>query len=163
MKIHLAVSAAFPLLFCAVTLAQSPSTRPPIRMGLWQYEVTTSGMPGQGAGTHTIVTQSCVTPETWTQTFRSSRQQTQQCTTTNMHQTQHDVSFDVSCSQQTFTLLTHVQMSLDSDSEMHGTTVMKMSGPNFPGMTVTNTIHSKFLNTACGDIKPGQSHLVSMQ
>lgn len=163
MRIRLIVSAVFPLLFCAAALAQTSTTPPPIKMGLWQYEVTSSGMQGQGSGPHTVVTQSCVTPETWTQSFRSSRQQTAQCTTTNLHQTQHDVSFDVSCSQQDFTFATHVEMSLDSDSEMHGTTTTKMSGPRFPGMTMTSTIHSKFLNTDCGGIQPGKSKLVSMQ
>lgn len=132
-------------------------------MGLWQYEVTLTGMPGQGAASRSVVTQSCVTRDTWTQSFRSARQQTQQCTTKNLHQSQHAVSLDVSCSQQNFTTTTHVEMALDSDSEMHGTVVTQMSGPNFPGMTMTSKIHSKFLRADCGDIKPGQGRMVSSQ
>lgn len=164
MKIRSILFAAFPLLLCTAVQAQTSTTPPPIKMGLWQYEVTTTGGPGgPGSGTHTTVTQSCLTPDTWTQGFRNSRQQSAQCTTSNMHQTQHNVSFDVSCSQQDFTFATHVEMSLESDSEMHGTTTTKMSGPRFPGMTMTSAVHSKFLNTDCGGIQPGKSKLVSMQ
>lgn len=161
MKTHLAVFAGLPLFICAAALAQSPITPPPIRMGLWQYEVTVNGMPGPG-GPHTIVTQSCVTPETWTRGFQNIRP-SEQCTTTNMHQTAHSVSFDVACSQQNMSSTAHVQMELDSETEMHGTVDSTVSGPGFPGMNMTSAIHSKFLTTDCGDVQPGQSRMVSHQ
>lgn len=163
MKIPLAVLAALSLLLSLSALGQTTAAPPPIRMGLWQYEVTMSGGPGPAAGPRTIITQSCVTPETWTQSFRSSRQQAQECTTTNLHQSEHELSFDVACSQQNMTSNTHVQMSLDSESEMHGTVETQISGPNFPGMTMTSQVHSKFLSTDCGDVQPGHPRMVTNQ
>ncbi len=159
MKTHLVLFAALPVLFWSTALAQNPATPPPIRMGLWQYEVTMSGIPGPG-GPRMIVTQSCVTPETWTRSFQNPHPSAQ-CTTTNLHQTAHSVTFDVACSQQNMTSRAHVQMALDSETEMHGTVQSTVSGPGFPGMNMTSAIHSKFLRTDCGEIQPGQSRMVS--
>jgi hypothetical protein len=176
MKLRLLSPAFLPLLlsFAALAAAQIPTIAPPpIKMGLWQSSVTVnmSGMPnnpnmpsGAGGGSMTHVNQSCMTPNSWRDAFRNMQQRRQQaasanCSTLNVSQDAHQVTFDMNCSsQQGFTSNVHVQMLLDSEEAMHGNATVKMSGPNFPqGMSMTSIITSKFVSSDCGDVKPGQS------
>jgi len=86
----------------------------------------------------THVNQSCMTPDSWRDAFRNMQQRRQQaasanCSTLNVSQDAHQVTFDMNCSsQQGFTSNVHVQMLLDSEEAMHGNATVKMSGPNFP-------------------------------
>ena len=172
MKIRLAALAPLALLLSLVAVAQTtPLTPPPIKMGLWQSSVTVnmSAMPGMPAGAAgaggamTRVNQSCMTPDSWKNAFHSMQQRQQQtaanCTTANVQQDSHQVTFDMDCSsQQGYSTNIHVQMFLDSDEAMHGNATVKMSGANFPqGMSMTSAITSKFVSSDCGDIKPGES------
>ncbi len=175
MKLRLALPT---LLLASAALASAQSTvpvtpapsiaPPPIKMGLWQASVTVNmaGMPnaaGGAGGLMTHVNQSCMTPDSWRDAFQSMQQHRQQaaanCSTANVSQDAHQVTFDMSCTaQQGFTTNVHVQMFLDSEEAMHGHATVKMSGPNFPqGMSMTSTITSKFISSDCGDVKPGQS------
>ena len=163
------------LLLCFASLASAqstpPLTPPPIKMGLWQSSVTVnmSGMPNmpQGAGgTMTHVNQSCMTPDSWKDAFRNMQQRRQQmapnCTSTSLSQDAHQLTMDMSCTtEQGMSTTMHIQMFLDSESAMHGNVTSKISGPAFPqGIVANSTISSKFLNSDCGDVKPGQSKAI---
>ena len=163
MKIRLALaSVSLVLSFSAVASAQVPNIAPPpIKMGLWQSSVTVNaGGMAPGAG-HPITNQSCYTPDSWKQAMQQmqSRQQKMTCTTSNMQQNSHKMSFDGQCTaDQGMTVSYHVEMFLDSDEAMHGTSAVKMSGPQFPqGMSMSSAISSKFISSDCGAIKPGES------
>jgi hypothetical protein len=169
MKIRFVPYASLPLLLSFPAVAQTPAlTPPPIKMGLWQSSVTVnmSGMPAgapAAGGSIVHVNQSCMTADSWKNAFRSMQARQQQtassCTTTNVDQDAHQVTFDMDCSvQQGYSTSIHVKMFLDSDEAMHGNVSVKMSGANFPqGMSMTSTITSKFIGADCGDIKPGES------
>jgi hypothetical protein len=167
MKIRFVPYASLPLLlsFAALAAAQVPTIAPPpIKMGLWQSSITvkSGGMgPMAGAGNTTSAHQSCFTPDSWKQSMQAmqSRQQKMNCTTSNFQQDSHEISFDGQCTtDQSINVNYHVEMFLDSDSAMHGTTTSKMSGPMFPqGVTMSSSIASKFISSDCGDIKPGES------
>jgi hypothetical protein len=164
MKIHFAPYASLTLLLSFPAVAQPPAlTPPPIKMGLWQSSVTvkSGGMGPMAAAGNTSAHQSCFTPDSWKQSMQAmqSRQQKMNCTTSNLQQDSHEVSFDGQCTtDQSINVNYHVEMFLDSDSAMHGTTTSKMSGPMFPqGVTMSSSIASKFISSDCGDIKPGES------
>jgi hypothetical protein len=178
MKFSLSLS-AFLLWSAALACAQSTPAPPPIKMGLWQSSVTVdmSNMPGmaQGSGgSMTHVNQSCMTPDSWRDAFRSMQQRRQQananCTTSNFTQDSHQMTLDMACSsQQGFNSKIHVKMFLDSEEAMHGTASVNISAPagmgapNAPqgampqNMAITSTIKSKFISSDCGDVKPGES------
>jgi hypothetical protein len=130
-------------------------------MGLWQSSVTLNSTGMRPAGGHPITNQSCYTPDSWKQSMQrmQSRQPNANCTTSNMQQDSHKLSFDGQCSaDQGMSVTYHVEMFLDSDEAMHGSSSAKMAGSQFPqGMTVTTVISSKFISSDCGDIKPGES------
>jgi len=163
MKFRVVSVAPFLLLLssAAFATAQVPAnlTMPPIKMGLWQSSVTMTGMGP--AGGHPITNQSCYTPDSWKQSMQKmqSRQPNTSCTTSNMQQDSHKLSFDGQCSEaQGMSVTYHIEMILDSDEAMHGSSSMKMSGPQFPqGMSLTSVINSKFISSDCGSIKPGES------
>lgn len=155
------------LLSCfAVAAAQVPAglAPPPIKMGLWQSSVTVNASLMGGAGAHPITNQSCYTPDSWKQSMQrmQSRQPNMNCTTSNMQQDSHKLSFDGQCSStQGMNVTYHIEMFLDSDEAMHGTSSVKMTGPQFPqAMTMTSVISSKFISADCGSIKPGESKAI---
>ena len=172
MKLRFPAYATLPLLFslAALASAQSDITPPPMKMGLWQSDVTVqmSGMPnGMSMPPRTITTQSCMTPETWKsdlQNMQTHRQQmAAKCSTMNVQQDGHHYTADMQCAgQQGMTTTVHVDMQFDSDESMHGTTAATMSGaPNMPqGMSMNSTIKSKYMGADCGDVKPGQGKML---
>lgn len=114
MKIRLSRFGGFPILLSLAALAISASVAqisdiPPVKMGLWQTEVSTTmagmenmpgGHAGAGAGNHSSVTQSCMTPETWKndlEKFHQSQHSTD-CNVTNLHVDSHGMLFDQTCS-----------------------------------------------------------------
>jgi hypothetical protein len=163
MKTRPARFALVPLSLTVLAAAQTdPIQPPPIKMGLWQSEVTVnmSGMGGPGNGEHTSIHRACMTPDSWKKDMQAMHQQQQKvnCTTLNMQQDSHRISFDEQCSaDEGYNTNVHVEMLLDSEEAMHGTAAVKMSGPNFPqGMSMNSRISSKYLSADCGDIKPGE-------
>lgn len=172
MKFTAASLASLALFLASAAFASAQDTTPtppPIKMGLWQSSVSVNmaGMmpnaPSGAGGSMTHVNQSCMTPDSWRDAFRNMQQRRQQatanCSTANVSQDAHQMTFDMNCSgQQGISTNVHVQMFLDSEEAMHGNATVKMSGPNFPqGMSMTSVIASKFLSSDCGDVKPGQS------
>ncbi len=142
---------------------------PPIKMGLWQSEVTvtTARMENPAADNdahtvHTTVRRSCMTSDTWKKNMQAMHEQQHQqevnCTTTNMQQDAHKMSFDQQCTaDQGYNTSVHVKMQLDNEEGMHGTPDIKMSGPVFPqGISMHSAIKSKYLSADCGEIRPGE-------
>jgi len=150
--------------------AQDLSTHPPIRMGLWESEVTTnvSGAPdlpmGRGVdGGHTTVTQGCLTPESWTKEIQGAQQRhAADCTQSNLQQDPHKVTFDEVCSNQGgYSTNVHFEMLIDDPENGHGHAEVKTSGPAFPqGMTMHMTMKTKFLSSDCGSVKPGEGKVI---
>jgi hypothetical protein len=166
MRIRL--TAVAPLLLLASSFAfaaaQVPAglAPPPIKMGLWEATVTAN--TGMGPKGITSVHQSCMTPDSWKDLMQKIQARTANvtCTSSNLQQDSHKISFDGSCSMdQGMTANYHVEMFLDGDTAMHGTTTGKISGPMFPnGMTIGSSMTSKFISSDCGDVKPGESKTV---
>lgn len=169
MNLRLTGSAALALLFSFAALASAQSGPPPMKMGLWQQDVNVdmSGMPGAAGGSHAVSTQSCMTEDTWKQSFQNMQNRRgpmpQNCSNDNLQQDGHHFTFDTSCTmQQGMSMKVHVDMTLDSDTSMHGEAVSTVSGGNLPQeMTVHTTIHSKFISSDCGSVKPGSSKLAN--
>jgi hypothetical protein len=167
MHLRFAVPVTCAALFslAALAAAQTP-TPPPMKMGLWQSDVTVqmAGMPnGISMPARTVTTQSCMTPDTWKDALQNRQpNMPATCTTSNVQQDGQHYSADVQCSsQQGFTAAIHVDMQFDSDESMHGTTTATIGGGAAPqNMTMNSTIKSKFVSSDCGDIKPGQGKMV---
>lgn len=148
--------------------AQSPEP-PPVKMGLWQTEVTThyegvenTPMARMG-GAHTTVSQSCLTPEKWRDGWTKMRQgpHSQDCQMTNMHFDAQGITFDETCSSEGFNTTMHFEGQFDGESGMHGTGTAHATGAAFPqGMTVHVVMNSKFLSSDCGDVKPGEGKVI---
>jgi hypothetical protein len=164
------VLTTLPLLFCvAVAGAQMTALNPPpLKKGLWQSTVTMQmgGLPNMPAGAagplgKPTTRQYCMEPGSWQKGMTSSQQAMQKmnCTMSNLEQDTHHFAFDQSCSGQGGMSMTmHVQMAWDGDTNVHGTSTSKMTGPQFPqGMTMDMTIDSKFMGADCGGLQPGQS------
>jgi len=162
--------ATLTFLFSLAALASAQSA-PPLKMGLWEHTVTInmSGMPnGMSGSPQAITKQSCMTNDTWKQALQSMQGRRQManaanCTTSDVQQDSHHFAFDVACTaQQGMNTKIHVDMTLDSEESMHGTTSTTMSGPNIPqGMAMTATIKSKFISSDCGSLKPGEQKSTS--
>ena len=174
MKLRIPALATLPLLasFAALAAAQTVEA-PPIKMGLWQSEVTTTmqGVPdspmshAMGSG-RTTVTQGCLTPDTWKKDIQGMQQHMRNtdCTMSNFEQDAHHVSFDEACtagSQPGYSNNVHFEMLIDDTENAHGHADMKMTGPAFPdGMTMHTAMKSKYLSSDCGDVKPGESKVI---
>ena len=141
--------------------AQSTTATPALHMGLWQSEVTVeiSGMSSGTGAPRRIVKQSCMIGDSWKKALEQMQNQQQvSCTTSNLQQDEHHVSFDESCTaEHNITSTMHIAMELDSKEAMHGTTSVNISGPDVPqGISIKSTIRSKFLKSDCGALKPGE-------
>jgi len=169
--LRFAVNSALPLLLTLAAVASAQTdTPPPMKMGLWQNDVTIqmSGMPnGVTMPPRSITSQSCMTSDTWKSALQHAQNNPQTqgviCTTSNVQQDAHHYTADVQCTaQQGMTSNIHVDMQFDSDESMHGSTTMSVSGPNVPqGMTMNSTIQGKYLGSDCGDVKPGHGKIVA--
>ncbi len=174
MKRRFLAIATLPLLctFAAIASAQTLEP-PPIKMGLWQSEVTNTvqGMPnspmGQAmAGGHTVVSQGCLTPDTWKKDIQGMQQHMRntECTMSNFQQDSHHISFDEACAsgqQSGYSNNVHFEMLIDDMENAHGHADMKMTGPAFPqGMSMHMTMKTKYVSSDCGDVKPGAGKVI---
>jgi hypothetical protein len=140
---------------------------PPVKMGLWQSEVTSTmtGLEGtpmaaMSKGPRTMVTQSCLTPDHWKKDIEGVNQR-RGCTMTNLHQDSHEVSFDEACDAGGGTSNTHVDMLIDSSEHVHGTVTMKMNNPRLPnGITTNMSMVTHFVSSDCGNVKPGEGKII---
>jgi len=166
----------------AVARAQDMPSNPPIKMGLWESSVTSTisgltlppdivaklqamGRPVPG-GTHTLVSQGCMTPDEWTKAMERMNSSNQsKCTYTNRTITAQKISFDMSCTSERGSAFTgHFEMIIDDDQHSHGTAHMKgEGGPNGQPMTIDTTLSSHFVAADCGDVKPGDAKIIKNQ
>jgi hypothetical protein len=172
MNPHIALRTTLPLLFCsAVVSAQIDTVNPPpVKMGLWQTTVTMqfSGMPNMPGGmpaSKPIVTQSCMTPDSWQKGMTTMQEHLQrqkaQCSTAKLQQQGNKFIFDEQCSQSGMSSSVHVEWTVDNQETMHGESNSQMTGGAFAqGMTVHGTLNSKFLSSDCGNVKPGEGKAV---
>jgi hypothetical protein len=148
--------------------AQSVET-PPIKMGLWQTETSTSmagtenGAGHEGDDKHTSVVQGCLTPETWKNEFQKIQsEQSGNCSATNTHQDSHSLSFDETCKSDQYNTTVHFEALFDNSEHMHGTVKVHITGAAFPqGMTMNMALTSHYLGANCGDVKPGEGKVIS--
>jgi hypothetical protein len=153
--------AAVSSLAVLAAVAVSQAAPPPVKMGLWQTEITTKtttveGNAG-GEGAHVTIKQSCMTSESWTKDLLSVKnQENSECTQSNLNVDSHKLSYDESCKSDSYTTQVHFEMLVDGAEHMHGSASVKTTGPAFPqGMEMNMTLASRFLSSDCGDVQPG--------
>jgi Protein of unknown function (DUF3617) len=160
---------AFPFAAAAQTPAPPAglSETPPVTMGLWQTETTSTVTGVEGTPMAAMATamgrghvvQSCLTSDRWKSDIQGfNAKQQHGCTLSNLHQDSQQVSFDQTCGP---TTSSHVDILIDSAEHTHGTVIVKVSNPSLPQpMTITVNMISQYLGSACGDVKPGEGRIV---
>ncbi|HTV05789.1 MAG TPA: DUF3617 domain-containing protein [Acidobacteriaceae bacterium] len=160
--------------------AVNPDTPPPVKMGLWETQVTSQiagitlppdviarlkqmGRPIPGEA-HTTVTQSCLTPEEWRKSLEGmNKPQNSDCTIDKREVNEKKFSFDLSCkTERGMTMTGHWEMNVVDDEHAHGSGSMTgdQPGPNGQNFSATTTIDSHYLGASCGDVKPGEPKVV---
>jgi hypothetical protein len=170
MRTHWVRMGVLPLVMYLSSLTAAPAQTqsmepPPVKMGLWQTESSTSmaGMPNNPGGSkHTTVTQGCLTAETWKDEFaKFQKNEDQDCKVTNMHQDSHSLSMDETCSSPQYNSTMHFEALIDSSDHIHGTGKAHITGPTFPqGITMDFALSSHYLSSSCGNIKPGDAKVI---
>jgi hypothetical protein len=135
----------------AVLLAQST----PIKMGLWEKKMVTTG--GTGAPT-TMTAKSCINPEAWQEMVDNLSKQHEGCTT-NTVKNAHGYTYSGSC---TFphggTMVMNGTLTIqDAEhivAESHSTTTN-----NGQKRQMDSHSMSSFLGADCGTIKPGEPEI----
>jgi hypothetical protein len=155
-KLRLTTIGTLSLLFTILASAQTP----PIKMGLWQEEVTTTitGIPGVSPTPQIDQEQSCISPESWSK-YGLQATNANRCTVSNLHQDSHKMSYDVSCgTQEHGTLVFHMEILIDNDQHMHGTAVAAVTSPNpsSGAATWTSILTEHYIGPDCGSLKPGE-------
>jgi hypothetical protein len=172
MKNQFAGRASLPILLSFAVLAVAAvaqlSETPPVSMGLWQTETTSTvtgventPMAGMAAALgRGHVTQSCLTPEKWKSDIQGfNARQERSCTLSNVHQDAHEISFDEVCGGGSNN--THVDILIDSAEHAHGTILMKITDPRMPQtVTVNASLVSHYLGSDCGNVKPGEGKMI---
>jgi hypothetical protein len=159
--------------FSAVDAAQAQTlVPPPIKMGLWQTEssATMTGMEDSPmgkamSGSHSNVTQGCLTPDTWKDSFQKMQNQLQNdCKVSNMHQDAHSITFEETCTSERYTSNVHFEGFFDDAEHMHGNVKVAMTAPSLPqGMTMNMAMKSHYVSASCGDVKPGEGKVMHAQ
>ena len=152
----------------AVAAVAQLSETPPVSMGLWQTETTSTvtgventPMAGMAAALgRAHASQSCLTPEKWKSDIQgfNARQQ-HSCTLSNVHQDAQEISFDEVCGGGSNS--SHVDIFIDSAEHAHGTVVMTVAAPSLPQpMIIHVSMMSHYLGSDCGDVKPGEGKML---
>ena len=170
------------LVFCAAGLASAQSalsstTPPPVKMGLWETSVTSQitglqlppqvieklkqmGRPIPGSAPHTTVTQSCLTPAEWQKDMENmNKPKSSDCDAQKREDSPTKYTFDMSCkTERGMTMQGHWEMDVLDSEHAHGSGHMASDqpGPNGQTFSVTMTLDSKYLDSDCGDVKPGE-------
>jgi len=127
---------------------------PPIKMGLWEKTLTTSGGVG---GDATMKAKSCVTAETWQQMLSNASKQHAGC---NINRTQsgNTYSYSGSCALQHVTMTmkgsTTIRDAEHITSESQTTTVI-----NGKTRQAVMKDESHFVSSNCGSVKPGEPEI----
>ena len=159
--------AAIVLLFLSPFAVAGDSKRPPVKMGLWQEEVSTSisGVDGVSAIPQRDTEQVCITPESWrTRGLQASN--SNRCTTLNLQWDAHKLSYDEQCgAQDSPALVFRMYIMIDNDQHMHGTAATIIATPGSAHQdthsgTWESTLTASYLGSDCGDLKPGEQRPV---
>ena len=173
----------FILVFCAaIAGAQTatPAAPPPVKMGLWETSVTSqinglqlppdviAKLKAMGrtppGGTHTMVSQGCLTPEEWQKQMADMNRPTDSdCKITNRQVTPRKVSFDVSCkSESGATTNGHWEMHVVDNKHGQGSAHMTSStpGPSGQNLDMDMNFASHFVSADCGSVKPGDAKVI---
>lgn len=163
----------------------------PFKPGLWESTMTSSmtgmqmppdmearmsQMPPEaqerirsamGGAPHTSVIHSCLTKEQfdkWNDDFTKGKENDQNCTNSNVSQSAHERSFDVTCTSPNAKSTGHVDMVFDSDEQGHGTVHMIRTATQGPQamkpITMDIKIDTRYIGADCGSIKPGEAQPV---
>jgi hypothetical protein len=133
-----------------ILLAQSS---PPIKMGLWERMMVTTGR----AGPVTMKVKSCITPATWEEMLAITLKQHQDCTMNNS-KTAHGYTSSGSCTiphgSTVFKGSTTMQDSEHIVSEFQTTMTVD-------GKVLESESHftSHFVSASCGTVKPGEPEI----
>lgn len=154
---------------------------PPIKMGLWQANLTQTmtgmdlspriiaklkAMGRPTPGTSNTMVRNCYTAEEWKKSLAGMQSAgDKSCTRTNIVQDTHHLSLDMACVDENKkpTMAGHMEMLFDSAEKMRGAMTMKglQPGPQGNPISVDMKIDSHFVSTNCGDVKPGEGKLLS--
>ncbi len=142
----------------ALTLnAQSaaPSADPPIKLGLWEKKIVTSG---GSTGPSTMTARSCVTKETWQQMAANAMKQRPGCTMKSSP-APHGFTFNATC-----TLDRGITMNVSGSSTVQDSTHIvsdSHSTTTFNGQTrvMDSRSTSTFVGSDCGSVKPGEPEI----
>ena len=145
----------FALIFLAATgvaLGQGTALQPPpIKMGLWEKTMETTGGAG---GPATFKAKSCITPASWQEMVGNASKQPAGCTN-NITRTAHGYSFSGSCNlahvSSVFSGSSTIQDSEHIVSETHST--ITHNGQKHESQTHST---SHYLGSNCGTVKPGE-------
>lgn len=157
--------------------AQSVPAPPPMKMGLWQNTITNTmsglqlppdvvaklqaaGRPVPGAAPTTTVTQSCMTPESWQNSF-TDMQQKQNCQITNLHQSATGMSGDMACTSGEGSSKGHMEATFVSTEKMNwkvhlDMTTARQSQP----IIVDANFDSVYQGADCKGISPDAAKVV---
>ena len=166
----------------AVLVALSPAVHaqstPPVKMGLWQTTVVSTmagiqlppevlekmkaaGRSVPGSTPQTTVTQGCLTPEKWQQSWQRA-QQGQDCKTKNFKQDASGMSADIECKSDRGTSTGHTEVNFISPEKAHGTTHMEIVTGRSPQPIVMNmTMDSVYQGADCKGISPDSAKTIS--
>jgi hypothetical protein len=149
----------------------------PVKMGLWHVTVTQTvtgmqlppgaaeklkemGRPAPDAP-RTSVYETCMTPEEWEKNMSQMQTVNKNCTRSNIVQNTHQMSFDMTCTsdREGEGATGHMQMIYDSPERTHGLMTMKIQqgAASATPMNVAVKMDTHFLNSNCGDLKPGEN------
>lgn len=175
------------LLVCAAGLAgaqsaMSPSTPPPVKMGLWETTVTSQitglqlppevieklkqmGREVPGSAPHTSVSRACLTPAQWQKDMEEmNKPRSSDCDMKKREVSPTKYSLDMSCkTEQGMTMTGHWEMNVVDSEHAHGSGHMASDqpGPNGQTFAANMTLDSKYLGADCGDVKPGSPQMVT--
>ena len=147
------------MLSSAAAVAQLPST-PPMKMGLWQAEISTrtsgGGYPDQPAEKR--IQRACVSPETWKSFAVSESEKT--CTRAKESYSGRTYTIDMVCpasADSAGSSTSHMEIVFDTQEAMHFSMNMTINTGQGKPLSLASTATSKYVGSSCGDIPPGES------
>jgi hypothetical protein len=114
-----------------------------------------------GATPTTTVTQGCLTPDKWKESWQRA-QQNKDCTTTNFKQDASGISADIACKTDRGASTGHMQVNFVSPEKTHGTTHLQIQTGRSPQPIVMDiTIDSTYQGPDCKGISPDDAKVIS--
>jgi hypothetical protein len=170
-------------ILCAAALVGLSSlayaqSAPPIKMGLWQNTIVSTmtgiqlppevvermkaaGRPIPGAAPQTTVTQGCLTPEKWQESWQRA-QSGQDCHAQNLKVEASGLSADIDCKSDRGASTGHMQITFISPEKTHGTMHMTVTTDRTPQPIVMDiTMDSVFQGADCKGISPDSAKVIS--